>query len=148
MQLFEQVDDNLNDENTVRNSDEKLSVFDTVNKLRMGRAGMVSSFKAYKLIYQCLKHYGHQRLAFQKIKSDIPTKKRVSESTPNKMASDFKPKPSPKPRIAPKMKRETLNAEIGEEYAHIYDEAKKEDMEPIIAVEYADIYDEYLMPDE
>ena len=148
MQLFEQVDNNLNDENAVKNSDEKLNVFDTVNKLRMGRAGMVSSFKAYKLIYQCLKHYGHQRLAFQKIKSDIPTKKRVSECTPNKMASDFKPKPSPKPRIAPKMKRETLNAEIGEEYAHIYDEAKKEDMEPIIAVEYADIYDEYLMPDE
>ena len=148
MQLFEQVDNNLNDENTVKNSDEKLNVFDAVNKLRMGRAGMVSNFKAYKLIYQCLKHYGHQRQVFQKIKSDIPPKKRVSENTSNKRASDGKPKPSPKPKIKQHMTRVTLNADVGEEYADVYDEAKKEDMEPKIAVEYVDIYDEYLMPDE
>ena len=157
LQLFEQVDDNLNDENTAKNSDEKLSVFDTVNKLRMGRAGMVSNFKAYKLIYQCLEHYGHHRQAFQKMKFNIPPKNWVSESTLNKTASDCKLKPSPKPKIAQQMKRVTLNAEIGEEYADVYDEskqkivqnrAKKEDREPKIDEEYVDIYDEYIMPDE
>ena len=81
----------------------------------------------------------------------------MSESTLNKTASDCKPKPSPKPKITQQMKRVTLNAEIGEEYADVYDEskpkvvpnrAKKEDREPKLDEEYVDIYDEYIMPED
>ena len=134
LQLFEKVDDNLTDQNKLKKSAEKLDIFDTVNKLRMDRANMVSTFESYKLIYRYVEHYGNQRLVFQKMKPDGGSK------TPD-VASG--PKTStPKSNIAQIIKTKNKQEAIGEEYVLHHGYAN----EP--ANLFDDIYDEYVIQGE
>ena len=134
LQLFETIDENLTDENKPKTSTEKLDIFHTVNKLRMDRADMVANFETYKLIYQCVEHYGHQRLTFKKLRSDVIQTKSVSPSK-NKIAT-------PKIRIARNIKKLNKPEEIGEEYVIHHDYVNDADDS------FDNIYDEYLIPDE
>ena len=132
-QLFEKVDDSLTNENKIKSTTENLDVFETVNKLRMERAGMVANFEAYKLIYRCLEHYGYDRQAFLKLKPD---------DTQEKTAADPKPKTAT-PRKIPIKDTSMRNGqiEIGEEYVLHHDYANEPD------VTFDDEYDEYLIED-
>ena len=108
LQLFETIDENLTDKNKLKSSAGELDIFDTVNKLRMDRANMVVSFEKYKLIYKCVEHYGHHRLALQKLRSDEILTKSASASK-LKIAT-------PKMNIARNIKLQNMPEEIGEEY--------------------------------
>ena len=134
LQLFETIDENLTDKNKLKSSAGKLDIFDTVNKLRMDRADMVASFEKYKLIYQCVAHYGHQRLALQKLRSDEILTKSASASK-IKIAT-------PKMNIARNMKMRNKPEEIGEEYVIHQDYVNDTDDS------LDNIYDEYIIPDE
>ena len=134
LQLFEQIDDNLTEQNTLKKSAEKLDIFDTVNKLRMDRADMVSTFESYKLIYQCVEHYGNQRLVFQKMKSNDTSKTPACVSAP-KIST-------PKSNIAEIIKTKNKQQEIGEEYVLHHDYANEPDNL------FDDIYDEYVIEEE
>ena len=133
LQLFEQIDDNLTDENKVKTSADDLDIIDTINKLRVDRANMVSSFEKYKLIYQCVEHYGNQRLAFKRV--------RVDDSPTISVLSKVKTS-TPKPKIAENIKNKKKAQEICEEYVlhHDYDDDH--------GGLFDDTYDEYLLPDE
>ena len=55
-------------------------MFGTVNGLRKDRAGMISSYKTYKLLFQCLQYYCVNRIA---LKKSVPMK--VSSKSPAPM---------------------------------------------------------------
>ena len=133
-QLFEKVDDSLTNENKIKSTTENLDVFETVNKLRVERAGMVANFEAYKLIYRCLELYGYDRQAFLKLKPD---------DTQARSAADLKPKIAT-PRRMPIKNTSTRNGqiEIGEEYVLHHDYANEPDGM------FDDVYDEYVIEDE
>ena len=134
LQLFETIDENLTDKNKLKSSAGKLDIFDTVNKLRMDRADMVANFEKYKLIYKCVEHYGHQRLALQKLRSDEILTKSASASKV-KIAT-------PKMNIARNIEMKNKPEEIGEEYVmhHDYVNDTNDSLD--------NIYDEYIIPDE
>ena len=134
LQLFETIDENLTDENKPKTSAGKLDIFHNVNKLRMDRADMVANFESYKLIYQCVEHYGHQRLTFKKLRSEEIKTKSVSPSK-NKIAT-------PKIRLAQNVKIQNMPEEIGEEYVIHHDYSNDTDDS------FDNIYDEYIIPDE
>ena len=134
LKLFETIDDSLTDKNEIKKSAEKLAIFDTVNKLRMDRANMVLNFETYTAIYQCVEHYGHQRLTLQKLRSDEILTKSASTSKV-KIAT-------PKMNIAQNIKTKNKQKEIGEEYVIHHDYVNDRDDS------FDNIYDEYLIPDE
>ena len=131
LQLFESIDENLTEKNNLKTSAGKLDIFDTVNKLRMERADMVSNFERYKLIYQCVEHYGHHRLTLQKLRSDEILQKSASPSK-IKIAT-------PKMKFARNTKIPNQPKEIGEEYVNYNDDTDDS---------LDNIYDEYLIPNE
>ena len=134
LQLFEKVDDNLTDRNKLKKFAEKLDIFHTVNKLRMDRADMVSTFESYKLIYRCLEHYGNKRLVFQKMKPNGASK------TPN--VASLPETSTPKSNIAQIIRTKNKQESIGEEYAlhHIYINEPENSFD--------NIYDEYIIEEE
>ena len=134
LQLFETIDENLTDKNKLKTSAGKLDIFDTVNKLRMDRADMVATFENYKLIYQCVEHYGHQRLELQKLRSDEILTKSAS-ATKLKIAT-------PKMRIARNIRIQNEPKVIDEEYVIHHDYINDKDD----SLDY--IYDEYIIPNE
>ena len=134
LQLFEQIDHNLTDQNTVKKSAEKLGIFDTVNKLRMDRADMVSTFESYKFIHQCVEHYGKQRLVLQKMKPNDASKTPAFVSVPKTS--------TPKGNIAEIIKSKNKQEEIGEEYVLHHDYVNEPDNL------FDDIYDEYVIEEE
>ena len=65
--MLQKVDESFTDTNQLKSTVQKIDVFGTVNELRKDRAGMIQSHETYKLLFQCLQHYGANRIALKKI---------------------------------------------------------------------------------
>jgi protein tyrosine phosphatase len=64
--LIQKVDESFNDNNELKRTVKKIDVFGTVNRLRKDRAGMISDYETYTLLFKSLEHYGANRIALTK----------------------------------------------------------------------------------
>ena len=65
--LMQKIDEGYTENNKVKTHLEKINIFNTVNKLRKDRAGLIDTYATYKLLHFCLEYYGLNRCALKQL---------------------------------------------------------------------------------